>query len=216
MDNVLVAPANKTIDLLKCLRARRWYKSVFVLIGAGTLDTVEPYLAALAFMLASSAVYIFNDCIDYFYDQHHPVKKQRPIASDKVSVPAALALALPLFAFAMLLGLYFSTNLCTILGMYVLINSAYTLYLKDVPVVELICVSSGTVLRVLAGGEPLSMELMLFAGAFGTLLSFGKRRYELYKTKTPNPLYRDVLGKYSAYVLDAGIAASLMCLIWLI
>ena len=143
--------------LIRLMRPHQWLKNAFVFAGlvfsqswrdGPTLARV--LLAFAAFCCLSSMVYIINDWHDRASDALHPAKRQRPLASGAVSGPAALALAGLLLVAGVLLA---SDNrvLLALLGLYVLLNLAYSWWLKQVPVVDVSIIASGFMIRLLAG-----------------------------------------------------------------
>jgi len=186
------------VDLVKLARPKQWLKGVFVLIGplyaAATgiaVDRLGVVIAFIAFGLASSACYVINDIRDAELDRAHPRKQHRPIAAGRVSPGAAWALggvllllaAVALVARPVLLehGMprqnWLWLGVC--LGAYVLNVNLYSSGLKRVVVLDVLCLASGFVLRVLggcaaAGVEPSTwlLNCTLFVSMF---LAFGKR-----------------------------------------
>jgi 4-hydroxybenzoate polyprenyltransferase len=155
--------------------------------------------AAAAFSLVASVVYIINDIQDVESDRRHPKKKSRPIASGAISVSQAWIFAVALTTVAIALGFIVDSNLAawTLLGVYFVINVAYSKGLKTVPVVDIAILATGFVLRVLYGGQIVDIEvsrwlyLTVLAGAF--YMGLGKRRGELLtvgtKSRKVNELY---------------------------
>jgi len=132
-----------------------------------------------AFCLASSATYIVNDVADCERDREHPVKKSRPLPSGDVSAARALMLASVILIAAILLALSISYKFLLLLAGYLAIAASYSFLLKSYPVVDLFCISSGFILRLLAGGEafsvPVSEWLFLSVFLLSIFLSTGKR-----------------------------------------
>ena len=109
-------------------------------------------VAAVGFIAASSAVYLVNDVVDADRDRSHPYKRFRPVASGRLPVPHALALAVVLVVMALSAGLVIGEPLlAAAIAAYLAISFLYSAGLKHVPVVELGCVASGFVLRVVGG-----------------------------------------------------------------
>ena len=137
------------------------------------------FLPLIAFCTASSCSYIFNDIADKVRDREHPEKKLRPIASGIISVQAAAILACLLLLAAILLAVSISIQFTLILTFYLLISSAYSLKLKEFPVIDLFCISSGFLLRLIAGGAAtkivISEWLLLSVFLLAIFLSTGKR-----------------------------------------
>lgn len=142
-------------------------------------------LSALAFSAAASIVYVINDIRDVEKDRQHPKKKNRPIASGAVSVTQAILLAIVLAAVVVLLGYLAKSNAVAwlLLGGYIAINVAYSMGLKNIPVIDITILAAGFLLRVVYGGNAAAigvsnwLYLTTLAGAF--YLGLGKRRGEL-------------------------------------
>lgn len=190
------------------LRFSHWSKAAFVLLGviyAGTpAYIIDALLAALSFCLIASAVYIYNDFQDIEEDKRHPQKCLRPLASGEISVDIAFGTLVMLLITGMLIAWSVSMILPVILGVYLLINLGYNHFLKNLPVLDVLCIASGFMLRVLAGtvgiGLPISWWLTITATLVSLYIALCKRRLEKqlglkYET-------RAVLKKYSPRTLD--------------
>ncbi len=201
------------IGLIRSMRPRQWAKNVFVLaplVFAQRLTDPEAlrntFLAFVGFCCASSAVYLFNDIRDRVEDRQHPLKRQRPIAAGTVSVTVAsvatLILVLSAFAFAIPFGVAY----VGILIAYLLINLFYSLGLKELVILDVMAVSLGFVLRVLAGGLAIDVEvsawLLLCTILLALFLAFSKRRHELILLADDASNHRPVLSHYSPLFLD--------------
>ena len=151
---------------IRLLRPKQWVKNAFVLapiMFAGLFTDLDAILAVLAatamFCAASSAVYIVNDLHDRERDRAHPVKSlKRPLASGAVTVPTAIVLLVLLLAG---LGLVapFMPQVALVVGGYLLLNLAYTFWLKHQPVLDIFTIAIGFVLRVLAGATALEVHV---------------------------------------------------------
>lgn len=193
------------------LRPRQWLKNVFVLapvLFAGKLG--EPgalgraAAALLVFCAASSAVYVLNDLLDREEDATHPTKRHtRPLAAGTVAPRTAVYAMLVLGALAAA-GAVALPALAPPLAAYLAINTAYSLRLKQVAVVDLFCVASGFVVRVWAGAEavgvPLSGWMLITTLSLALYLAAVKRRQEL--RTTVNGGGRRVLGQYTEALLE--------------
>lgn len=146
--------------MLRLLRPQQWIKNFFVLLPmffSGRAADAAMWLAAAiafaAFAAASSAVYCLNDVIDADTDRRHPAKKQRPVAAGQVSKTSALTLMAFMAVIAMALpaaeGCIAGT---VVIGAYLLLNVAYCFWLKRIPIVDIIVIALGFVLRVVIGG----------------------------------------------------------------
>ena len=204
---------------VELIRLRQWVKNGFVLaplfFGKDLFHRVAVLhaLAALAaFCLASSAVYIFNDWRDLEADRVHAVKQFRPLPSGRISVPVALTILVLLLAGAagviVLGGL--PNEFWIIIGLYLALNLGYSLGLKQVTIVELLLVSSGFVLRLLAGGValavPLSQWIVIATGTIALLITAGKRRGDIAR-RNDSQMARKSLAGYNLPYLDGVLAA---------
>lgn len=200
------------VDYLRLLRIPHWIKNLFVfvpLIFAKYLFEwgffSEVLLAFVSFSIASSLVYVFNDLIDADYDRQHPVKKDRPIASGKISPTSAKSLIG--FLIVVLLVITLQLNLAFNLALlaYLLINFFYTIKLKNVIIVDLFCIASGFMLRVLAGAFVIdvyiSKWLILTTMFLALYLAVMKRRSELVAQNNESET-RAVLKDYSERFID--------------
>jgi 4-hydroxybenzoate polyprenyltransferase len=136
----------------------------------------------VAFCLASSATYILNDIMDATNDAYHHKKKNRPIPSGKVRKSIAAFLAVITLAISVLLGFQVSQGFLFFLLMYITVAVLYTLKLKELPVLDLFCISAGFLFRLEAGGVAFRVDISewLFLSVFllSLFLSTGKRLFE--------------------------------------
>ncbi len=201
------------LDLLSAMRPRQWAKNVFVLaplVFARQLDDPRvlgrALLAFAAFSLVASAVYLFNDIRDREEDSYHPRKRDRPIASGRLVVSAAAAAAALLAAAAVAMGLALGGDFVAILGAYLAANLAYSMGLKRVVILDVMVLSVGFVLRVMAGGVAVGVEvsawLILCTSFLALFLAFSKRRHELMLLADEASEQRQVLTHYSPAFLD--------------
>ncbi|MFZ2162872.1 MAG: decaprenyl-phosphate phosphoribosyltransferase [Sideroxyarcus sp.] len=212
---------NKLLDLLRLMRPHQWVKNTFVftglLFGHAWHDpnlVTHVMLAFAAFCLVSSAVYVFNDIIDVEQDRLHPKKSSRPLASGRVGISAAAALAGALSVSGFVLASFASLVVLAILGGYAVMNVAYSLRLKHVVILDVFIIATGFMLRILAGtlgvGIPPSQWLLLCGLMVTLFLGFSKRRAEISALAEDKAAHRRVLEHYSPVLLDKmiGITAS--------
>jgi 4-hydroxybenzoate polyprenyltransferase len=174
------------------LRVKHWVKNLVVFLpyffAGGLFETSFASnfqllsLLFFAFSFTSSVVYVLNDLKDKPYDQLHPGKRLRPIASGLVSSKSALLVLVLLGLFSLSLCLYIGFS-SVFVGAYFLLNIAYTYFLKKIPIVDVTCISIGFVLRLLAGGAIIDVFVSPWMITIGFLLSisiaFAKRRDDL-------------------------------------
>lgn len=191
------------------LRISHWSKAVFVMLGffytpvSGFL--VPALLAALSFCLISSAVYIYNDIQDRTEDSMHPYKCHRPIANDNITVSEAIFMLFLLLVAGLALGWFISKQLAIILTIYLVVNLAYNHVLKLIPILDVACIATGFMLRVLAGtvgiGLPLSGWLTVAATLLSLFIALNKRRLEMQLGLKHST--RKVLKKYHPVLLQS-------------
>jgi 4-hydroxybenzoate polyprenyltransferase len=200
--------------LLKTMRIRQWTKNGFIFFGLifdKQLFMREPFLRTLEgfilFCLISSAVYLFNDITDIEADRKHPEKKHRPLASGKLPVSVAQTTAIILTVISLLLGYLLEPAFAGIVALYFGINLLYSRWLKHVPILDVLIVSSGFVLRVAAGVTLITVErfspwLYMLTVLFSLYLGFGKRRAEMNLLAQGAGAHRKVLDGYTIPLLD--------------
>ena len=163
-------------------------------------------VAAVAFCAAASAVYLFNDLVDRERDRRHPTKRLRPVASGALgTVPASTACSiLVLLAGSTAWTLNGRTTL--LVAAYLAVNLLYTVWLKEIVIVDVMVLSSGYVIRVLAGasavGATVSAWLLLCTVFLALFLGFSKRRHELILLPGEAGDQRAVLTHYNPTFLD--------------
>ncbi|NMC54656.1 MAG: decaprenyl-phosphate phosphoribosyltransferase [Chloroflexi bacterium] len=203
------------MGLIKSMRPRQWTKNVFVLAALvfdRQLDNplaVSRTLAGLMiFCFISSAVYLINDVKDIEADRAHPRKKNRPIASGQLPVRAAVIAAVIITVLSLAASIVLSPLFAMVVVLYLIINVLYSFWLKHVPLIDVLLISAGFVLRVSAGVTLIVVErfspwLFAVTTLFTLFLGFGKRRAELATlTKDQAQSHRRVLDGYTIPLLD--------------
>lgn len=199
--------------LLVSLRPYQWVKNSLVfsgLIFSGSLFRVElmgrAVLACIAFCLASSGIYLFNDLRDLPSDRQHPQKRKRPLASGQISQPLALSVMMALLLGATILAEWLSLPFSLLLGLYVLLNAGYSFGLKQVVILDIIIVAMGFVIRAVAGAVVISVEpsqwLILCTLMLALMIVSGKRRYDVVLAQDNPELRRAGREWYSVQFLD--------------
>lgn len=211
---------------IKAMRPRHWIKNLIITaplvfsMNVFNLIKVQWILAALAlFSAGASAVYLLNDIVDLERDRAHPVKRTRPIASGALPVSVAALLALVLGVGAIALALVIDRGFGLVLVAYLVTNLAYSFYLKQIVILDVMVLASGFVFRVLAGAlvidVPASEWLIMCTMLLALFLGFAKRRHELVLLAGDAKEHRQVLHHYSSYFLDQMImivgAATVLC-----
>jgi len=151
-------PGKAFSALVRAMRPRHWLKNGFVLapaVFAGhAFDApamAKAVTVAVAFCLASSAGYLVNDVLDREADRNDPVKKLRPVASGELGIAAALVWAALLFAAALAMSLHQGALVVVALAAYVLLTLLYSVVLKRVPIVDVMVLATGFLIRLVAG-----------------------------------------------------------------
>ena len=196
------------------MRPRQWAKNVFLLAAIvfdRQLNNIDAIIRTLAgviiFTLLSSSIYLINDIADVEADRNHPVKRNRPIASGKLPVSVAAITAIALIVVAMVPAFLLSANFGWICAVYVVINLAYSKWLKHVPLIDVMVLASGYVLRVAAGVALIVVErfspwLYVVTTLFALFVGLGKRRGELTMLQEEAHSHRRVLEGYTIPFLD--------------
>jgi decaprenyl-phosphate phosphoribosyltransferase len=199
--------------VLQSTRPRQWPKNLLVFaapLAGATLGRDNGFwyalAAAIAFVLASSAVYLVNDVVDAERDRGHPYKRFRPVASGRLPVAHAVALAVVFVAAALSAGFVIGEPLLSAtIAVYLAISFLYSAWLKHVPVVELGCVASGFVLRVIGGAAathvPPSGWFLLVCSLGALMVAIAKRYTELTVLGTEAARHRPAMRGYSPRVL---------------
>jgi 4-hydroxybenzoate polyprenyltransferase len=200
--------------LLKTMRPKQWSKNAFLfaaLVFDGKLFRLPEFLRTFAgfvlFCMISSSVYIFNDLMDVEADRLHPVKKNRPIASGRLSVPTALAAGSILAVLSVGFGYFLAWQFALTLLVYFCMILVYSRWLKHVPILDVLILAAGFVLRVHAGTTLIVVErfspwLYVLMSLLALYLGFGKRRAELALLAGDSSNQRKVLDGYTIPLLD--------------
>lgn len=208
-------------DYLKLIRVKHYIKNLlifFPIVFSGNLfdakELMSIIFAFLAFSFAASIVYIINDIRDKEKDKLHEKKKNRPIASGRISIRNAILCAVVLFILSFLCQFLATGKIITFsylfVVIYLIINILYSLGLKDYPLVDIAILASGFLIRVLYGASVIHVEvsnwlyLTVLSAAF--YLGLGKRRNEIIKVGKNS---RPVLKYYTKEFLDKNMY---MCL----
>ena len=201
-------------SILKLMRPRQWVKNVivfFALVFDKQLFYLEPALRTLAgfvlFCLISSAVYIFNDIADIEADRQHPKKKLRPLPSGELPIGVARGAGIFIVFMVLPKAYLLSPAFAGVLTVYFVMMLAYTSRLKHIPILDVMILATGFVLRVHAGVTLISVErfspwLYVITTLGALYLGFGKRRAELTLLQDGAKSHRRVLDGYTIPLLD--------------
>lgn len=179
------------LAFIKSLRPKQWAKNVLLfaaLVFDRQLTNVPAILTTITgfilFSLLASAFYLLNDLFDLEADRNHPKKQSRPLASGALPRPVAIAAFILLLAIVFWAGYRLSPFFALICLAYALLNLAYSLSLKHLPLIDVLVLASFYVLRVGAGVSLIDVQrfspwLYLFTSFFALFLGIGKRRTEI-------------------------------------
>ena len=206
----------KLLDYIKLIRVKHYVKNILIFIPlffSGQIlnsdKVIMCLLGFISFSFVASSIYIINDINDIEKDKLHPEKKKRPLASGRVSKKEAYLLLMIMLLITIIIDTFMLKNnnynyyFILLELLYFCLNIGYSLGLKKVPILDVVILVSGFVIRVLYGGVITDIEisnwlyLTIMSGSF--YMSFGKRRNELIKQ---NDKSRDVLKKYNREFLD--------------
>lgn len=214
-------------NLAVSARPKQWLKNLAIfaaLVFSGNLFERQLFLrvagATAIFCLLTSAVYLLNDVIDIPRDKLHPVKKQRPISQGAIPVPLALFFSLVGVIAALYMSIWLSTFFFFICLLYFLLQIVYSLFLKNLTILDVLAIAGSFILRVYAGAFVINVHLsvwfLLCVVSLALFLSVGKRRAELNILAEKAGQHRRTLALYSKELLDQYLAvfASSTWLAW--
>ena len=198
-------------------RPRQWVKNALVfipLVSSSSFRSIEAVerntLAAVAFTLLASAVYLLNDIADRECDRAHPQKKSRPIAAGALSVFMAASAGFVFAGVSLAMSALLGWKVLAVLALYGICNLAYSLRLRREPVLDVLLVSAGFVMRPLAGAYAIPVRVSSWLFVVSLLLALAlallKRRAEMVNLEKIAVAIRPTLGCYSVRFLDQLIA----------
>jgi 4-hydroxybenzoate polyprenyltransferase len=202
------------LGLIRSMRPKQWTKNIFffaALVFDAKLFQLEfllPSLAGFALLcITSGTVYLINDLVDLERDRLHPLKRRRPLASGQLAKPVAIAAVVVFIVIGQPLGYLLNLNFGLILTGYLLLQIAYSFWLKNIVLIDVLTIAIGFMLRVGAGVVMVDVQrfspwlyvCMTFLALF---LGLGKRRHELNLLKADANNHRAILDQYSVALLD--------------
>ncbi len=198
---------------LKLLRTKHWVKNLLIFFplffSAELLDLEKLKLTAIVFLgfcMVASCIYIINDLFDIDFDRKHPIKKDRPIPSGKISSKKAMSIA----GICLLIGIFListvSAAAVALTLAYFIINVFYSYKLKQISIIEFCIVASGFVIRILIGGEVsdvfLSQWIIVMVFLLSIFIAVSKRRDDVSQFEEENKKNRLVVDQYTTEYLD--------------
>ena len=204
-------------DIIHLIRPKDWAKNLFLFVPlffAGRLFEMEAikelFLGFLCFCAIASSVYIINDYRDMEFDKLHPEKFKRPLASGKVSKTSAVILALLLIIVGFTGAWLIRDKFMFVLAIYFLLNLAYSFGLKNLPIVDIVIIAIGFVLRIKAGAViakvGLTEWLTIMVFLLALFMALAKRRDDvLLKNESGMDMRKAVKG-YNLQFINVGIS----------
>jgi len=201
-------------NLVKSFRVKQWLKNGFVFAGLlfdGQLFNSIPFARTLIgfviFSFVTSSVYLVNDMIDINADKNHPLKRYRPLAAGKITITQAIIAAIILTIISLSGAYYLSSTFFIICGFYLVINLFYSKWLKHIPILDVMIIALGFVLRVAGGVSLITVKrfspwLYVLTTLLALYIGFGKRRAELVLLEGNANQHRSVLEGYTLGFLD--------------
>lgn len=200
--------------LFKAMRPKQWSKNIFVLAAlVFDLKLLAPEFlgksiaAFIIFCAISSAVYLINDLADIEKDRQHPVKRNRPLASGKLSPRIAVIAAILLVGVSIPLAYLLDWEFALIVACYFVVMILYSFWLKHIVLIDVLTVAGGFVLRVVAGvvlvnTARFSPWLYLCMVLLALFIAVSKRRHELVLLQENANAHRSIFDDYSLPLLD--------------
>jgi 4-hydroxybenzoate polyprenyltransferase len=204
-------------DVIQLLRPTQWSKNAVLfaaLIFSKHLLIVEDVLLVLlaffVFCCIASGAYVMNDIRDCERDRQHPLKSRRPLPSGRVGRSTAIVLMLVLMVGGLAVGFALNTGFAALATFYLGLQVAYTFWLKETVILDVMAIATGFVIRAVAGAViitvPISPWLIICTFLLALFLGFSKRRHELTLLEARAIHHRASLREYSPYFLDQMIA----------
>lgn len=216
--------ASKLWAYVELMRPKQWYKNLLLFVGlvfSKELGKTHLFFLAvlgfLAFCALSGAVYTVNDIIDRNRDKQHPKKSQRPIPSGRVSLGSAAAFSAVLLVAGLALSFYIHWLFLLVALAYLAEGFSYSVYLKNLVIVDALTLATGFVIRAYAGtvavDVPISPWLVICVFLLALFLAFGKRRHELSLLGDQAENHREILKHYTLHMVEDMMSVSTATLI---
>lgn len=202
--------------LVRTMRPKQWIKNGFIFVslvfdgqlfpltGAPFIHTVAGFVLLC---LTSSTIYLVNDIVDIERDKLHPTKCRRPLPAGELSVRVAAITAAALPIVTLLLGYLLRPAFALVLAAYLALHIAYSFWIKNIVILDVMAIAAGFVLRVVAGVALIEVQrfspwMYLFTILLALFLAIGKRRQELITLAMDAKLHRTTYHDYNLLLLD--------------
>lgn len=204
-------------NLLSLLRIKQYVKNLFIFLPAFfglrffDIETLlKDTVAFISFSLIASSIYVLNDILDVESDKKHPTKKNRPIASGKISTKKAIIIMIVLLIAGV--GVALTLQNITILyfiGAYLAINILYVFWIKHIGVIDIFAIASGYVIRVLIGGAAgdihINPWIIIMTFLLALFLGFAKRRDDVLIMQNTGKVMRKSINGYNLQFVDSAL-----------
>jgi 4-hydroxybenzoate polyprenyltransferase len=205
------------LEILRSLRIQQWIKNFFIfaplVFSQNVFDLpllVKTVSAFVLFCILSGASYILNDIQDLEEDKLHPVKSKRPLASGRLKTSHALFASVLLVLLSLGAGLFLNVKFFIALLVYFVLQVAYSSWLKHVVILDVFLIATGYLVRVIAGGLVIDVQLspwlFICTVLIALFLALSKRRHELLFLDKSAEIHRPILKEYTPRLLDQMIA----------
>ncbi len=205
------------IEIIKTLRIKQWIKNLIIfapLIFSQNIFNIPLLFKSLVtfvlFCLVSGAAYILNDIRDLEEDKLHPLKSKRPLASGKLKKNQALVIFFSLVTISLISAFLINVSFFATVGIYLVLQVAYSFWLKHVVILDVFLIATGFIIRVIAGGLVIEVQfspwLFICTILLALFLALSKRRHELVLLDKSAEIHRPILREYNPHLLDQMIA----------
>ncbi len=203
-------------DYIALLRIPQYSKNLFIFLPLFFAQQMqEPerlfkaFLAFLGFCLLASAVYILNDLSDIEEDRHHPKKKYRPLPAGRISKGSAIGLMVCLLALGLSIAYILSLQMFYLCLLYIILNLAYSVKLKHIPILDIMIIALCFVIRIFVGGAvggvPIYMWIVIMTFLLALFIALGKRRDDVIIFIETNNMLRKSINGYNLRFIDASM-----------
>jgi len=204
--------------LIESIRPKQWIKNLFIfaplVFGERLFDPISFLKVSLGFILfctIAGSGYLINDIIDEKNDKEHPLKSKRPIASGRLKKRDAIIFAVLFLIISLLGGFSLNINFGFSITFYFFLSLFYSIWLKKIVIIDILALSCGFVVRVVAGAfcinVSISLWLLICTMLISLFLILSKRRHELVLLEDDASLHREILAEYSPGFIDEMISA---------
>lgn len=211
-------------NVIKSMRPKQWYKNLVLFIGilfsSNILNLnllVDSVVAFFVFCLLSGSIYLINDILDIEKDKNHPKKRNRPIPSGTLKVSHTIFFIVLFLTISFMVAYWINQYFFAISLFFIILLFSYSLWLKNIIIVDILVISSGFVIRAVAGALAISVFvspwLIICAFLLALFLALGKRRHELTLLGDEAKNHRKILEGYSTQMLDQMITITTSSLI---